>query len=194
MHTKPSKKPHHGCHQFSLFSVSYFSLALYLSVIGFFVSLTRSVGLFFSYASPFCSRITKVYEIYSHFDRFIASTIFLVFFPFLLFIFLFIQFTLITFTFALALNIIFLSLPLRSFYHIHKCTLCIVIRQSVQYTEIEWKKERQIARTCTLNGSHSECRLYTYVLQILTAISRCFVVVSLFFFSFHQIEFSSLSY
>lgn len=25
---------------------------------------------------PFCSRITKVYEIYSHFDRFIASTIF----------------------------------------------------------------------------------------------------------------------
>lgn len=98
---------------------------------------------------PFCSRITKVYEIYSHFDRFIASTIFVflhilsgVFF--FAFIFLvFIQFTLITFTFALALNIIFLSLPLRSFYHIQMHFLYRHLRYFASKREREQEGEER---------------------------------------------------
>lgn len=103
--------------------------------------------------------------------RFVFPILFFFLF-FILFIFLFIHFTLITFTFALALNIIFLSLlPLRSFYHCsartqHTLTfvsLFAACHGSIHIRILSLVRGQLLAHSRSRTHTHTVCRSCTYV-------------------------------
>lgn len=128
---------------------------------------------------PFCSRITKVYEIYSHFDRFIASTIF-VFLHILSGVFFLLSFFSFSFSSPWLRSRLLWLWILFSFHYLFvrfitfKCTFCIVI------CDILHRRERERARgrgTYTVAFSRSVSIVYICSLDIDRALDVCVCVL-----------------
>lgn len=109
---------------------------------------------------PFCSRITKVYEIYSHFDRFIASTIF-VFLHILSGVFFLLSFFSFSFSSPWLRSRLLWLWILFSFHYLFvrfitfKCTFCIVICDILHRRERESKRERNVH--CSILSQCVDC-------------------------------------